>query len=86
MIASESTPTPAPPNRASLCPACDSPVLRVSGSVTVDFDVCVSEAGGQLSVVGEAIETDGWDLEDDVHCPACGWHGTVADVGSLLPH
>lgn len=58
-------------------------MLRVSGSVLVDFDVRVSGADLELRVVGEAIEIDGWELGDDVHCPACGWHGTVADIESL---
>jgi hypothetical protein len=60
-------------------------VLRISGSVAVDFDVRVSGPERELSVVGEAIATDGWDLGDDVHCPACRWRGTVADVEPLRP-
>lgn len=82
-MATERTPTPDTPNRASLCPSCDSPVLRITGSVVVDFDVRVSGSDRELSVVGEAIATDGWELDDDVHCPACGWRGTVADVAPL---
>lgn len=73
--ASQSTP--------SLCPGCDAATLSVAGSVAVHFDVRLEGATRDLVVAGEAIAEDGWEPKSSVHCPACGWRGTVADVPLL---
>ena len=76
----DSRPTP------RLCPACDSPVLTIAGSVSVRYDVRVAGPDADLVVAGEAIAEDGWEQGNAASCPACGWRGTVADVGPLRGH
>ena len=81
-FASQHTPQGSQPTR-NLCPACDSPVLTVAGSVSVRYDVRVAGPESDLVVAGEAIAEDGWEPGNAASCPACGWRGTVADVGPL---
>ncbi len=70
---------------APLCPACGNPVVQITASVEVQYQVMYESHKDELSVIGEQIGDGCWDDRAPATCPNCGWHGEAHALQPKAP-
>ena len=71
--------TPTAHDLRPLCPQCEGKRVELSTQVGVVFDVVGdADTAHDLEVIAQRLDDADWGDDTGVHCPACGWRGTVA--------